>query len=326
MRHREGELVGLEDVQRARAVVTPHIHRTPLLTSRTLGERIGAQAWLKADNLQRTGSFKARGATNAVASLSEADRKRGIVTMSAGNAAAAIAYAGRAVGARVVVVMPETAPATKIAATKGYGADVRLAPDMTKLLPMVRELEAEGLHFVHPFDDDGMIAGHGTAALEILEDLADADRIVVGVGGGGLISGIAVAAKAIRPSVKIVGIEPEGAPGMRLALDAGKVVPVQPRTIADALAAPFAGQRNLEIVQRLVDDVVLVTDDQIAEGVRFLVTRARLVAEPGGAAAVGALLAGRAGVRPGERVVAMVSGGNIDPSRLSEILSSPAAQ
>lgn len=319
-------MIALADVQRAREVVAPHIHRTPLLTSRTLGERIGAQAWLKADSLQRTGSFKARGATNAIASLSEADRKRGIVTMSAGNAAAAIAYAGRAVGARVVVVMPETAPATKIAATKSYGGEVRLAPDMTELLPMVRELEAEGLRFVHPFDDDGMIAGHGSVALEILEDLAEADRIVVGVGGGGLISGVAVAAKAIRPGVKVIGIEPEGAPGMRRALDEGKVVPVQPRTIADALAAPFAGERNLEIVRRLVDDVVLISDDEIADGVRFLATRARLIAEPGGAAAVGALLAGRAGVRPGERVVAIVSGGNIDASRLAEILSSaPAA-
>lgn len=241
--------------------------------------------------------------------------------MSAGNAAAAIAYAGRAVGARVVVVMPETAPATKVAATKSYGGDVRLAPDMTKLLPMVRELEAEGLHFIHPFDDDGMIAGHGSVALEVLEDLADADRIVVGVGGGGLISGVAVAAKALHPGIQVIGIEPEGAPGMRRALDEGKVVPVQPRTIADALAAPFAGERNLEIVRRLVDDIVLISDEEIAEGVRFLVTRARLVAEPGGAAAVGALLAGRAGVRPGERVVAIVSGGNVDASRLAEILA-----
>lgn len=320
-------MVTLADIERARAVVAPHIHRTPLLTSRTLGERIGAQAFLKAESLQRTGSFKPRGATYAISTLPEADRKRGIVTMSAGNAAAAIAYAGRAVGARVVVAMPEAAPATKVAATRGYGGEIRFAADATKLMPIVRELQAEGMYFLHPFDDDAMIAGHGTAAVEILDDLPDADRIVVGVGGGGLIAGLAVAATALRPGLKVVGVEPEGAPGMRRALDAGKVVHLErPRTIADALAPPFAGERNLEIVRRLVEDVVLVSDEEIVEGVRFLAARARLVAEPGGAAAVAALLAGRAGVRSGERVVAVVSGGNIDASRLAEILSSaPAA-
>ena len=303
-------------------MVAPHIQRTPLLSSRSLGERIGAQAFLKAESLQRTGSFKPRGATYAVATMPRADRERGIVTMSAGNAAQAIAYAGRAVGVRVVVAMPEAAPATKVTATRGYGAEVRFAADATKLMPIVRELEATGMRFLHPFDDDAMIAGHGTAALEILEDLADADRIVVPVGGGGLISGIAVAATALRPGLRVVGVEPEGAPGMRRALDAGHVVPLErPSTIADALAAPFAGERNLEIVQKLVEDVVLVTDDEIAEGVRWLAARSRLVVEPGGAAAVAALLAGRAHVKPGERVVALVSGGNVDASRLAQILA-----
>lgn len=317
----EGQLVGLDDVQRAREVVAPHIQRTPLLSSRHLGERIGAQAWLKAESLQRTGSFKPRGAVYAVATMPEADRQRGIVTMSAGNAAQAIAYAGRAVGARVVVAMPETAPATKVAATRGYGAEVRFGADTTKLMPIVRELEAAGMRFLHPFDDDAMIAGHGTVAVEILEDLPDVDLIVVPVGGGGLIAGIAVAATALRPGIRVVGVEPEGAPGMRRALDAGRVVPLErPRTIADALAAPFAGERPLEIVRGLVEDVVLVSDDEIAEGVRFLAARARLVVEPGGAAAVAALLAGRAGVRPGERVAVLVSGGNVDAARLAEIL------
>jgi threonine dehydratase len=187
-------------------------------------------------------------------------------------------------------------------------------------MPIVRELEAAGMRFLHPFDDDAMIAGHGTLAVEVLEDLPDADLIVVGVGGGGLISGIAVAATAIRPGVRIVGVEPEGAPGMRRALDAGHVVPLErTSTIADALAAPFAGERPLAIVRRLVEDVVLVSDAVIAEGVRFLAARARLVAEPGGAAAVGALLAGAVKARPGERVVAVVSGGNVDLERLADI-------
>lgn len=257
--------------------------------------------------------------------MPEAERARGIVTMSAGNAAQAIAYAGRAVGARVVVAMPKAAPQTKVEATKAHGADVRLAADVSGLMPIVRELEAEGFRFLHPFDDDAMIAGHGTVALEILEDVPGADVIVVPVGGGGLISGIAVAATALRPGIRIVGVEPEGAPGMRRALDAGHVVQLErPSTVADALAAPFAGARNLEIVQRLVEDVVLVSDAEILEGVRYLAARVRLVAEPGGAAAVGALLAGRVPVRAGERVVALVSGGNVDLGRLSEILAVPA--
>lgn len=315
-------MVGIADVRRAREVVAPHIHRTPLLSARQLGERIGAHAWLKAESLQRTGSFKPRGATYAIATMPEADRARGIVTMSAGNAAQAIAYAGRAVGARVTVVMPQAAPRTKIEATRAHGAEVRFAPDVTGLMPIVRSLEGEGRRFLHPFDDDAMIAGHGTLALEVLEDLPEADVVVVGVGGGGLIAGIAVAATAVRPGIRVVGVEPEGAPGMRRALDAGRVVQMErPSTIADALAAPFAGERPLAVVQRLVDDVVLVPDAEIAEGVRFLATRARLVAEPGGAAAVGALLAGRVRVRSGERVVAVVSGGNVDADRLAALLA-----
>ena len=315
-------MISIDDVRRAREVVAPHIYRTPLLSSRQLGERIGAPAYLKAESLQRTGSFKPRGAVFAVANMPPEERRRGIVTMSAGNAAQAIAYAGRAVGASVVVVMPQAAPRTKVEATRAQGAEVRFAADMTMLMPIVRSVEAEGRRFLHPFDDRDMIAGHGTLAVEVLEDLPEADVIVVGVGGGGLISGIAVAATALRPGIRVVGVEPEGAPAMRLALDAGRVVPVERiSTIADALAAPFAGQNTLEIVRRLVDDVVLVPDEVIAEGVRFLASRARLVAEPGGAAATGALLAGRVRVRPGEHVVAVVSGGNIDLSLLAELSS-----
>lgn len=298
------------------------MYRTPLLSARQLGERIGVHAYLKAENLQRTGSFKPRGATYAVSTMSPADRSKGIVTMSAGNAAQAIAYAGKAVGAAVTVVMPKTAPKTKVEATRSHGAEIRFADDMNGLLPIVRSLEAEGRRFLHPFDDDAMIAGHGTASLEILEDLPDVDLIVVGIGGGGLIAGLAVAAAAVRPGIRVVGVEPEGAGAMRKALDAGHPVPMGPMTtIADALAAPFAGDRPFEIVRRLVADVVLVGDAEIAEGVRFLASRARLVAEPGGAAAVGALLAGRVAVRAGERVVAVVSGGNVDMERLAQLVT-----
>lgn len=314
--------VGLADAQRARAAIAGHILRTPLVSSHSLGDRIGADAYLKLENLQRTGSFKVRGAVNAMSRLGPEARRAGVVTMSAGNAAQAIAYAGRAQGVHVTVVMPEAAPKTKIDATRGYGGEIRFASEMTKLLPMVQELQAQGLHFLHPFDDDDVIAGHASLGMEIVEDVPDVDLIVVGVGGGGLISGIAVGAKALRPHVRIVGVEPEGAQAVRKALDAGHVVRLASlNTVADGLAAPFAGERNLEIIKRDVDDVVVISDEAIIDGLQFLVARARVVAEPAGAAAVGALLDGAVRPKPGERVVAIVSGGNIDPERLAGFLA-----
>ena len=288
--------------------------------------RIGATALLKAESFQRTGSFKPRGAVFALASLSPEQRAKGIVTMSAGNAAAAIAYAAQAVGAKVTVAMPVTAPKLKVDATRGYGADIQFAQDMTELRALVGRLQDEsGAYFLHPYDDDAMIAGHGSVALEILEDVPDADLIVVGVGGGGLISGVAVAAAAKRKGIRIVGVEPEGAPTMRTALDAGKPVALTSiKTIADGLAGPIAGTRGLEICQRLVEDVVLLSDATIAEGMRFLAERAKLVAEPAGAAATAALLAGKIRIRRGERVVAIVSGGNVDRAKFAELIA-PAA-
>jgi len=314
--------VGLADAQRARSAIAGHIFRTPLVSSHSLGERIGAQAFLKLENLQRTGSFKVRGATYAMSRLSPAARAAGVVTMSAGNAAQAIARAGRAQGIHVTVVMPEAAPKTKIEATRGYGGEIRFVPDMTQLLPMVQALQAQGLHFLHPFDDDDVIAGHASLGIEIVEDVPDVDLVVVPVGGGGLISGVALAVKALRPSARIVGVEPEGAQAVRAALDAGGPVRLgSVHTVADGLAAPFTGERNLEIIRRDVDDVVLISDDTILDGLRFLVARARIVAEPAGAAAVGALLSGAVRARPGERVVAIVSGGNVDPDRLAGFLA-----
>ena len=297
-----------------------------MLTSRTLGERIGAKAFLKAESFQRTGSFKPRGALFAVASLTPEQRAKGIVTMSAGNAAAAIAYAASAVGVKVTVAMPQSAPKMKVDATRGYGAEIRFAPDMTALRALVAQIQEQtGAYFLHPYDDDAMITGHGSLGLEILDDIPDADLIVVGIGGGGLISGVAVATAAKRKGVRIVGVEPEGAAAMRIALDAGKPVPLDSvKTIADGLAAPIAGTRGLDICQRLVEDVVVISDDTIAEGLRFLAERAKLVAEPAGAAATAALLAGRVKVRKGENVIAIVSGGNVDRARFAELVVSPA--
>jgi threonine dehydratase len=313
--------ISLSDIERAREITAPHLHRTPMLTSRTLGERVGTTVFLKAESFQRTGSFKPRGALFAVASLSAEQRSKGIVTMSAGNAAAAIAFAARAQGVKVTVAMPQSAPQLKVDATRGYGADIRFAEDMTGLRALVAKIQDEtGAYFLHPYDDDAVITGHGSLGLEILEDVPDADLIVVGVGGGGLIAGVAAAATARRKAVRIIGVEPEGANGMRLALDAGKPVPLAPKTIADGLAAPVAGTRPLEIVRRSVEDVVLISDATIADGLRFLAERAKLVAEPAGAAATAALLSGAVKVRPGEVVVVIVSGGNIDRARFAELV------
>jgi threonine dehydratase len=321
----EGQLVGLGDVQRAREVIAPHVHRTPLLTSRYLSERIGAAAYLKAENLQRTGSFKVRGAVNAVARLDPAERRAGIVTFSAGNAAQAMAYAGRAFGVSVVVAMPETAPKTKVAATRGYGAEIRFGPDPTKLTAIAEALVAEGRRLLHPFDDDDVIAGHGSIGLELLEDLPEVALVVVPVGGGGLISGVAVALKALRPAIRVVGVQPEGAQAVRRALDAGHPVRLEStKTVADGLTAPYTGQRNFKIIRRDVDDVVVISDEEILEGLRTLVARARIVPEPAGAAAVGALLSGAVRPKAGEHVIAIVSGGNVDPDRLAGFLAPSA--
>jgi len=313
--------VTLADVERAQEVVRPVLHRTPLFSSRSLSDRIGAMAYLKAENLQRTGSFKPRGAVYAISKLSKEQRERGIVTMSAGNAAQAIAFAARTAGVKVTVAMPQTAPQSKVDATRGYGAEIVFAPDMTKLIALVGELkDRSGAYFLHPYDDAAMITGHGSCALEVLEDLPEADLFVVGVGGGGLIAGIAVAVAAKRPGARVIGVEPTGAAAMRRALDAREPVRLERiDTIADGLAAPVAGTIPLDIVRRLVADVVVIDDDLIAEGMRFLAQRAKLVAEPAGAAATGALLAGKIPVRSGERVVSIVSGGNVDLARMAQI-------
>ncbi|MGN6565598.1 MAG: threonine ammonia-lyase [Thermomicrobiales bacterium] len=321
--------ITLADVEAAQERVRGRVHRTPLLSSRTLGERIGAggPVWLKAENLQKTGSFKPRGALNQIEQLSAEEKARGVITVSAGNHAQGVAWAAAAAGVKAVVVMAEAASPVKVAATRGYGAEVVLhgANNTEAFAEMERLARERGLTLIHPFDAPTVIAGHGTVGLEVLADLpefgqgagAGRDTVVVGIGGGGLISGIAVAIKAQRPSARIIGVEPRGAAAMTESLRAGKVVPLtSSQTIADGLAAPFAGQRTLAIVQQLVDDVVLLDDDAIVEGLRFLLERAKLVAEPAGAAATAALLTGAVPIAPGATVVAIVSGGNVDHERL----------
>ena len=295
----------------------PYLHRTPVFSSRTLGERAGVRLWLKAESLQKTGSFKPRGALNVVLALAPERRARGLVTVSAGNHAQAVAWAANVVGVPCTVVMPADAPRSKADAVRGYGATIVPHADRATLFDRLREEEARtGAAFVHPFDDPMGLAGAGTVGLEILEQVPELDAVLVAIGGGGLMAGVACAIKALRPQCRVIGVELADGPGMTPALAAGKPVPVaRPRSLADGLTPPFVGALPLEAARRHVDDIVLVHEEDIALGMRALYERAKLVAEGSGAAATGALLAGRVKLAPGSRVLAIVSGGNVDPER-----------
>lgn len=315
-------MVGIEDIRRARERIGRRVHRTPLLGSSALGALTGTRLFLKAESFQKTGSFKVRGVFNRIALLDPAERARGLVTISAGNHAQAVAYAAGVEGVHATVVMPAHASPAKVAASRSYGAEVVLHGDVFGAFARMEELrERHGYTLLHPFDDEGVIAGHGTAGLEIMEDLPDVDTVIVPVGGGGLISGIAAAVKAVRPATRVIGVEPEGAACMRAALDAGRVVQLDRiLTIADGLAPPSTGEAPLEHARALVDDVVLVEDRSIVEAMTMILTRVKVVVEPSGAAGLAALLAGRVKCSPGERIVIMASGGNLDLDRIKEIL------
>lgn len=317
-----------EDFAEARRRVAPSVHRTPLLSFRTLGRATGANAWLKCENLQKTGSFKVRGALNAIASLGRRELGRGMVTISAGNHAQAVAWAAQRAGTRAVVVMPAGASPTKVAAAIGYGAEVVLHGTAEAAFREARRLADEtGLTFLHPFDAAPVIAGHGSAGLEVAEDMAGEAVVVVPVGGGGQIAGIAGALAAsgrlaARGGMRVFGVEPEGAPAMRRSLDAGRATTLKGTdTIADGLAPPMAGELNYRYVAEFAEDVVLVSDAEILAAMRLLLTRARLVAEPAGAAAVAALMYGRVPVPAGGAVVALVSGGNVDNEMMLRALA-----
>ena len=314
--------IPLSEISEAAERIKPWVHRTPLLSSRRIGEAIGAELWLKAECLQKTGSFKPRGATNRVLTLSDSQRAAGLVTVSAGNHAQGLAYAAGNHGVACTVVMPASAPKAKIEATKGYGASVELTESMAEAFDRVYQLRDEGLTLAHPFDDPMVIAGQGTIGLEIVADLPEFDLLVVPIGGGGLISGIASAIEALRLDVRIYGVEPHGAATLHLALGAGEPVSIVPDTIADGLAAPIAGDLTLPIVAELVEDVVLVDDAQIAQAMATLAASAKLVTEGAGAAATAALLSDLIPLNPGDRVVAVCSGGNVDMSRFAELTGS----
>ena len=317
-------LISLEDIRDAAERVTPHLHRTPVLTSRSLGERAGVRLLLKCESFQKTGSFKPRGALNIVLSMPEARRRRGLVTVSAGNHAQAVAWAARVAGIACTVVMPADAPHSKMDATRGYGATIVTHDDRATLFDRLREEEARtGASFVHPFDDPVGLAGAGTAGLEIVEQVPDVECVVVPIGGGGLMAGVASAVKGLKPGCRVVGVELLAGPGMQPALAAGKPVPVpRPKTVADGLTPPFVGARPLEIAREAVDEIVLVSELEILEAMRHLLVRGKLYVEGAGAAATAAVLAGKIRMPAGATVVSLVSGGNVDPERMLAACSS----
>jgi threonine dehydratase len=316
-------MIELEAIRSAAARIRGQLHRTPLLSSRAIGARAGVELLLKCESFQKTGSFKARGALNRVLTLTPEERARGLVTVSAGNHAQAVAWAARAVGVPCAVVMPDSAPRAKIEAVRGYGAEVILHPDRATLFEKLEAVRAAtGATFVHPFDDEVVLAGAGTVGLEIVEDLPGVDAVVVPVGGGGLMGGVASAVKQLRPAARVIAVELEAGPGLAPALAAGKPIPVaRPAdTLADGMTPPFVGALPLAIARECVDQIVTVSEAQIRAGMLWLASRAKLCAEGAGAAATAALIAGRVSLPRGARVAAIVSGGNIDPARFAAAL------
>jgi len=290
------------------------------MSSIALGQRTNTRLHFKAEVFQKTGSFKPRGAINKLYHLTEEERKRGVITISSGNQAQGLAYAASLFGTSATVVMPHTTPANKVNATKGYGAEVVLTEGA--LLTTCLEIQKErNLTLVHPFDDPYVVAGQGTIGLEILDDLPQVDAVFVPVGGGGLISGIATAIKLKKPAVKIVGVEPIGASAMWQSLQRKAVVNLDKiDTIAEGLAAPFVGELNLALVQKYVDELVLVSDDEMIQAMGLILERCKILTEPAGAAGFAALLFQKASIPRGSEVVCVLSGGNIDRSRLGHFL------
>jgi len=303
------------DFEAAYRNVAPYVYRTPMLTSRSLSEECGLDVRLKAELFQRGGSYKLRGPLNKIARLSEEERARGVICSSAGNHSQGVALAARQYGVRAVVVMAENATRSKIAATEGYGARVVLHGSIwdeanEKALELV---EAEGLTYIHPFDDPELIAGQGTLGLEIMDQFPETELLIVPIGGGGLISGVSMAAKSVNPSVRIIGVESSGAPGMKRSVEAGaSVVLDDVDCLVDGLRVRKVGNHTCPVVSRFVDEIVTLPDAQIFDAMLWLMTRAKVVVEGAAAAPVGALLQGLVDAPAGTRTVCVLSGGNLD--------------
>jgi threonine dehydratase len=313
-------LVALDRIREAHAAVAPFVHRTPVMSSAYLGERAGTRVELKLELFQKTGSFKVRGVTNTLRQLTDEERARGVISLSAGNHAQALAWGASRLGIAVTIVMPTTAVASKVDATRGYGGTI-IQTDGDLLATALELQKARGMTLVHPFDDARVIAGQGTVGLEILEQIPDASVVLVACGGGGLISGVAAAVKQLRPGIRVIGIEPSGADAMQRSIAAGSPQRLAKLdTIADGLAAPFAGTLNLAHCQVYVDEWISVSDADIIAAMRVLMERCKLFPEPAAAAAVVPLLFDRLTFGRHDVVVPIICGGNIDVDRFKALL------
>jgi threonine dehydratase len=311
----------LRDFQDARARIASHITRTPLLGSRQLSDLTGFDVRLKAEMFQRVGSYKIRGPLNTFALMPDEQKRRGVVCSSAGNHAQGVALAARIHGMRAVVCMASNATPAKVAATKGYGAEVVLHGTIwdeanEKAKELVR---SEGLIYVHPFDDERLIAGQGTLGLEIVEDWPEVDAVIVPIGGGGLISGVAMAVKSHNPRARVIGVESSDGPAMKASVEAGRLETIDCRTIIDGLRVRRVGEINFSVVQRYVDEIVTLPDREIFDAVIWVMERCKLVVEGAAAAPVAALLHGLVTLPPGAHVAAVLSGGNLNLDQLRHL-------
>src|ERR671937_401508 len=320
-------LLSLDDVYRARERIGGRLHRTPLLTSATLSKQVGADIRFKAELLQRTGSFKPRGVLNKLATLSEEEKRRGVISISAGNHAQALAYASAVEDIDALVVMWQTASPMKIAAARGYGATIDTeAPDIPAAFERLDELIAEtGRTLVHPYDGPVVMAGQGTVGLEMLEDAPEAEVVLVQVGGGGLVSGIATAVKGMQPDARVIAVEPERSPALHEGLKAGKVVHVEAESEADGLNGPYAGENCISICEELGVESVLVSEAALKQAFRFMYGRMKLACELAGAATAAALLSGAVELDGARGVAAVVSGGNVAAKTAAAILAADEA-
>jgi threonine dehydratase len=321
-------MVSLADIRAAQQRIAGHIIRTPLICSPFISARTGARVYLKLETLQKAGSFKVRGATNKILVNIAAAREHGVVAASAGNHAQGVAVAAHTAGVKATIVMPSWASIAKQEATRGYGAEIIIhGSSLEESIGRAEELAQEGRLFIHPYDDDQVIAGQGTIGLEVLEDLPDTDMIIVPVGGGGLIAGIATAAKAIKPGIHITGVQAAACPSASGACVTGSPVRVtaQP-TIADGIRVAECGARTCPVLKELVDEIVLVKEDEIADAMLLLLERKHVVAEGAGAAPLAAVLNGPIAIPPGSNVVLVISGGNVDSAQLFHIVRQAMAR
>ncbi len=315
-------IIGMDEVREAEKVLSSVVKKTPVEHSRTFSEISGNEVFLKLENLQTTGSFKIRGAYNKIYHLSEEERRRGVVASSAGNHSQGVAYAAKLLSTKATIFMPIFTPPSKVVATEAYGAEVRLYGETydDAFKKAIEFTNSNRMVFVHPFNDPYIIAGQATIGLEIYEQIKDIDTVVVPIGGGGLISGIAFALKSLKSDIKIIGVEAEGAQSMKKSIEKGEIVPlVNLNTIADGIAVKTPGPLTFEMVKVYVDDLITVTDEEIANAMYMLLTRNKIVAEPAGAVSLAAILSRKIEMK-NKRVCAVISGGNVDYNLLTQII------